>query len=72
MKQNANPAATAAWNSAYPVGTEVNCRFRRKATPTRTKPLTEAQVQSGHAAVVWLASVSGCVTLSLCEPVVVS
>ncbi|HFH3202552.1 TPA: hypothetical protein ACGJTN_002749 [Pseudomonas aeruginosa] len=28
MKRNANPAATvAAWNSAYPAGTEVDYRF---------------------------------------------
>lgn len=34
MKRNANPAATvAAWNSAYPAGTEVDYRFHRGATP---------------------------------------
>lgn len=34
MKRNANPAATvAAWNSAYPAGTEVNYRSHRHATP---------------------------------------
>ncbi|MCO2074645.1 hypothetical protein FA145_06390 [Pseudomonas aeruginosa] len=61
MKRNANPAATvAAWNSAYPAGTEVDYRFHRGATAKRTL--------GGHTAVVWLAGVSGCVALSHCEP----
>ena len=69
MKRNANPAATvAAWNSAYPVGTEVDYRFHRTAAPKRTRTTTEAQVLGGHTAVVWLAGVSGCVALSHCEP----
>ncbi|HIF4018919.1 hypothetical protein [Pseudomonas aeruginosa] len=45
MKRNANPAATvAAWNSAYPAGTEVDYRFHRAAAPKRTRTTTEAQV----------------------------
>ncbi len=69
MKRNANPAATvAAWNSAYPVGIEVDYRFHRGAAPKRTRTTTEAQVLGGHTAVVWLAGVSGCVALSHCEP----
>ncbi|EMO0332524.1 hypothetical protein [Pseudomonas aeruginosa] len=69
MKRNANPAATvAAWNSAYPAGTEVDYRFHRGATPKRTRTTTEAQMLGGHTAVVWLAGVSGCVALSHCEP----
>ena len=49
MKKNANPAATvAAWNSAYPAGTEVNYRSHRHATPKRTRTTTEAQVRRPH------------------------
>ncbi|HBO4524615.1 TPA: hypothetical protein L4U61_004942, partial [Pseudomonas aeruginosa] len=45
MKKHANPAATvAAWNSAYPVGTEVDYRFHRGAAPKRTRTTTEAQI----------------------------
>ncbi|HEK2158959.1 TPA: hypothetical protein SMS62_002564 [Pseudomonas aeruginosa] len=57
MKKHANPAATvAAWNSAYPVGTEVDYRFHRGAAPKRTRTTTEAQILGGHTAVVWLAA----------------
>lgn len=59
------------WNRDYPVGTTVafypvigGAHFRVRKT------CTEAQVLSGHTAVVWLDGESGCVALEACKVIV--
>ncbi|EJB8386445.1 hypothetical protein MW371_005849 [Pseudomonas aeruginosa] len=70
MKRNANPAATvAAWNSAYPAGTEVNYRSHRHATPKRTRTVGRASVSLGGAAVIWIEGQSAPVALRACTAV---
>lgn len=58
------------WNATYPIGTEVEYHpvIREKAYRlTRTR--TAAYVLSGHTAVVFVESESGCVALDACVPV---
>jgi hypothetical protein len=56
------------WNNLVSVGREVDYRSDPHAEPQRFKTRTEAQMLSGHTAVVWLEGKSGCVA---CEDGVV-
>ena len=57
----------AAWNAAYPIGTEVEFHPVIGAHAHRkTRTTSEAYVLSGHTAVVALEGVAGCVALDAC------
>lgn len=58
------------WNERYPVGTVVKYHpvicgddFRLRRT------VSDAQVLSGHTAVIWLDGERGCVALDACSPI---
>lgn len=51
-----------AWNAANKSGADVAYR-RDNGKAILTKTRTEAQVLSGHTAVIWLEGISGCVDL---------
>lgn len=55
------------WNSMMPVGAQVVYR-KDDGSKVVTKTRTEAQVLSGHTAVVWLDGVSGCVAIECVTP----
>lgn len=55
--------AVDAFNKKFPVGTEVLYRSSPGGPVLRTKTRSEAEVLSGHTAVVWVDYVSGCVAL---------
>lgn len=58
-----------AWNAKYKIGTEVDYSSIIGGPPTlRSKTRSEAQVLSGHSAVVWLEDKSGCVGIEHCKP----
>ena len=57
------------WNARVKVGDLVEYRSYPEAAPQTFKTRTEAQVLSGHTAVVWLAGKSGCVCCDACRPV---
>jgi hypothetical protein len=59
----------AAWNAQVRVGAEVDYREYPEAEPKRFKTRTEAQILSGHTAVVWLEGKGGCVCCEACTPV---
>jgi len=60
----------AQWNAKHPIGTEVEYHPVIGAPAFRLrKTRTQAQVLSGHTAVVWLEGESGCVALEACVPV---
>lgn len=50
------------WNAKYPVGTPV-VLLKDSGENFSTTTRSEAQVLSGHSAVVWLVGVSGCYQL---------
>lgn len=52
-----------AFNAAYPVGTRVMLQKDFSPAPIETRTRSEAQVLSGHTAVIWLEGVSGCYML---------
>jgi hypothetical protein len=57
-----------AFNARYPAGTP--CSVRKdggEAIITRTR--SEAQVLSGHSAVIWLDDISGCYLLDRVSPI---
>ena len=57
------------FNERIPVGTEVEYwRGIREGEGRRGKTRSEAQVLSGHTAVVWIEGCSGCVALSHVKP----
>ena len=58
-----------AFNAAHPVGTTVRYwRGVREGEPSGTgKTRSEAQVLSGHTAVIWIEGCSGCIALSHVE-----
>jgi len=64
-------AAVDAFNAAHPVGTTVNYwRGVREGKPSGTGPTrSDAQLLSGHTAVVWIEGTSGCIALTHVEPV---
>lgn len=47
------------WNAAHPVGTTV-VLTRDDGVKIRTETVSEAQVLSGHSAVIWMRGVRGC------------
>jgi hypothetical protein len=47
------------WNAAHPVGTQVLDRLDGRDAPQLTTTRSEAQILSGHSAVIWLDGVSG-------------
>lgn len=51
------------FNAAHPVGADVFVKLDGKDEPYRTKTRSEAQILSGHSAVIWLENVSGCYLL---------
>ena len=51
------------------LGDLVEYRSYPEASPQTFKTRTEAQVLSGHTAVVWLEGKSGCVCCDACRPV---
>lgn len=55
------------WNAAHPIGTAVELhKDGGEYFPTKTR--SEAQVLSGHSAVIWVEGVSGCYLLSRVKP----
>lgn len=63
-----NHQAVANWNKLYAVGQKVKVELDRgeiRETTTRS----EAQILSGHSAVIWLVGVSGCYLLSRVRPI---
>jgi hypothetical protein len=56
------------WNERHPVGQAVTVR-RDGGDITTTKTRSEAQMLSGHSAVIWLEGISGCYLLSRVTPV---
>lgn len=58
-----------AFNAQTPLGSEVDFFDYEGAPLKRYKTRTEAQILSGHTAVVWLEGKAGCVCVSHCIPV---
>jgi len=58
-----------AWNAKYPIGTKVGYSSFPGAELKVTLTTTEAQVLSGHTAVVWIEGVSGCVCVENCKAI---
>ena len=56
------------FNARYPVGQMVTVR-RDAGNGILTKTRSEAQVLSGHSAVIWLEGISGCYLLDRVTPV---
>ena len=57
-----------AFNAAHPVGTRVMLKMDFAPGPVETKTRSEAQVLSGHSAVIWLDGVVGCYALDCVRP----
>ena len=56
------------WNAAHPIGTPVRYWTGvREGDGKTSKTRSEAQLLSGHTAVVWMEAESGCVCLSHVE-----
>jgi hypothetical protein len=51
------------FNAANPVGSEVFVKLDGVDEPFKTRTKSEAQILSGHSAVIWLENVSGCYLL---------
>lgn len=51
------------WNEVNPVGCDVELRRDFDDKLTKTKTRSEAQILSGHTAVIWLDGISGCYML---------
>ncbi|CAN7777686.1 hypothetical protein LJR290_007905 [Variovorax sp. LjRoot290] len=58
------------FNAKVPLGGAVDYFSYEGAPLERFKTRTEAQILSGHTAVVWLEGKAGCVCVSHCLPVV--
>jgi hypothetical protein len=56
------------WNKRWPVGQAVTVR-RDNGEGLLTKTTSEAQMLSGHSAVIWLEGISGCYLLGRVTPV---
>lgn len=52
-----------AFNAKHPVGSDVVVRLDGVDEPFITRTRSEAQILSGHSAVIWLENVSGCYLL---------
>lgn len=51
------------FNVAHKIGSDVFVKLDGADEPFRTKTRSDAQILSGHSAVVWLDNVSGCYLL---------
>lgn len=61
------------WNTAYPIGTTVAySEIIGEPVTLTTKTRSEAQVLSGHSAVVWLEGKAGCVCIEHCKVLLAS
>lgn len=70
QQQAAAAKQAAAWNAKNPIGTMVSYESVIGMGEThRARTRTEAQVLSGHTAVVWLGGKSDCVCLDHCTVV---
>lgn len=59
------------WNAANAVGTTVSYQeIRGEGETFRGKSNSEAQMLSGHTAVIWIKGKSGCVCLEHCTAIV--
>lgn len=58
-----------AFNAACPVGGRVAVKLDGIDAPRITTTRSEAQILSGHSAVVWMDGVSGCYDLSRVTPI---
>ncbi len=52
-----------AFNAKNPIGSDVFVKLDGVDEPFRTRTRSDAQILSGHSAVIWLESVSGCYLL---------
>lgn len=52
-----------AFNANNPIGSDVLVKLNDVDGPFRTRTRSEAQILSGHSAVIWLENVSGCCLL---------
>lgn len=52
-----------AFNAKNPIGSDVFVKLDGVDEPFRTRTRSEAQILSGHSAVIWLENVSGCYLL---------
>ena len=57
-----------AFNAACPVGGKVRVKLDFVDEPFETTTRSEAQILSGHSAVVWMENVSGCYLLDRVTP----
>jgi len=57
-----------AFNAANPVGTRVMLKKDFVPEPVETTTRSEAQILSGHSAVIWLTGVTGCYHLDCVTP----
>ena len=55
------------WNRKHPIGTAV-CLQRDDGTIFTTRTRAEADVLSGHTAVIWVEGITGCYLLDRVEP----
>lgn len=58
-----------AFNSKCPIGGKVRVKLDGVDEPFETVTLAEAQILSGHSAVIWMMGVSGCYLLDRVTPV---
>jgi hypothetical protein len=58
-----------AFNAACPVGGKVRVKLDFVDEPFETTTRSEAQILSGHSAVIWMENVSGCYLLDRVTPV---
>lgn len=56
------------FNAICPIGGEVSVKLDGIEDPVFTITVSEAQILSGHSAVVWLQGVSGCYLLERVTP----
>jgi len=61
-----------AFNAEHPVGTRVMLKKDFAPEPIETRTRSEAQVLSGHSAVIWLEGVSGCYALDCVRPIAIA
>ena len=52
-----------AFNAKNPIGSDVFVKLDGVDEPFRTRTRSDAQILSGHSAVIWLENVSGCYLL---------
>lgn len=62
-------AACDKFNAACPVGGKVRVKLDNVDEPFETTTRSEAQILSGHSAVVWMDNVSGCYLLDRVTPI---